>query len=235
MKKTLGPFGLIFLILCFCLILGACENGDLPIDSSVVLACYGDSLTAGTSATRVGQVDKENAYPAFLQKKVRIKVENFGISGDTAGQALARIDDVLAVNPRIVIIELGANDFLSGISLATTLNNLDAIITMLSDGQRKIYLAKFYTDEVVRAYLRFMNFFGDTDPAEKKAQYDNIFSTLASRHDVELIEDIWTGVWGTEHMSPFDRIHPRASGYKIMADKYFEALRPYLAANNYIR
>ncbi len=46
-------------------------------------------------------------------------------------------------------------------------------------------------------------------------------------YDIELIDDIWTGVWGTPNMSS-DGIHPTAAGYQIMANTYFEWMKEYL-------
>jgi lysophospholipase L1-like esterase len=63
-------------------------------------------------------------------------------------------------------------------------------------------------------------------------QYDEMFDTLAMSDDVELIDDIWKGVWGI-HMS--DSVHPNARGYEIMADNYYNAMKPYLQTNNLLK
>jgi lysophospholipase L1-like esterase len=55
-----------------------------------------------------------------------------------------------------------------------------------------------------------------------------MFDTLAASDNVELIDDIWKEIWGI-HMS--DRVHPNAKGYEIMADNYYNAIKPYLEAN----
>src|SRR3989344_6427955 len=61
---------------------------------------FGDSLVAGTGAN-VG-----HSLPELLATKIGEPVENFGVSGDTAAKALARIDAVLARHPRIAIVLL---------------------------------------------------------------------------------------------------------------------------------
>jgi len=124
-----------------------------------------------------------------------------------------------AKDPDIVIILLGANDFLHlFIPVSTTKNNLQAIIDKVDDGKRKIYLAKFYTDEVAASFIIPI-------PSVIVNQYDNMFKTLAESNNIELIEDIWAGVWGV-HMS--DPIHPNAEGYEIMADNIYKVVQPYL-------
>jgi acyl-CoA thioesterase-1 len=127
---------------------------------------------------------------------------------------------------------LGANDLLHGIFMPGTRDNLQNIINKLNDGNRKIYLAKFYTEEIARAMV---NNYGITDYDMQTTfinQYDTMFNTLSSSNDVVLIDNIWDGVWGT-HMS--DSVHPNATGYEIMANNYFEILRPYLEANDLLK
>jgi acyl-CoA thioesterase-1 len=221
------------------LIFSACDNGtpastaNTAIDTGVSLICLGDSLTAGHGAVSPGLDDSTKSYPAYLQSKVNIPVINAGISGNTTSQALSRINtDVLAKNPRIVIVELGANDLFQGVPLAVTKSNLQAIINLINDGNRKIYIAKFYTEEVARAMAGAFGINDYNIQTMVIEQYDSIFSTLASSNNVELIHDIWDGVWGV-YMS--DAVHPNARGYEIMADNYYEAMKPYLQANNLLR
>jgi acyl-CoA thioesterase-1 len=198
-----------------------CDDGSTNDNGKdITLVCLGDSLTAGYGAAKPSEVDKSKSYPAYLEKKAGIPVINAGVSGDTTAEALARVDsDVLSHKPDIIIILLGANDFLHFISVSTTQSNLQTIIDKVDDGNRKIYLAKFYTDEVATSFIIPI-------PSVIVNQYDNMFNTLAASSDnIELIEDIWTGVWGV-HMS--DLIHPNAEGYEIMADNIYKVMEPYL-------
>jgi lysophospholipase L1-like esterase len=70
------------------------------------------------------------------------------------------------------------------------------------------------------------------EQTELITQLDNMYNTLASSNNIALIDDIWSGVWGV-HMS--DTIHPDAQGYEIMANNYFNALKPYLEANSLVK
>jgi acyl-CoA thioesterase-1 len=213
--------------------IGCDDNDTTGGEPNGILVCFGDSLTAGYGATTQGQDDKTKSYPAFLQKKLKIPVINAGKSGDTTTTGLTRVNtDVLSENPTIVIIELGANDFLRGTTpVTTTKSNLQSIIDLLKGGKRKIYLAKFYTETVAGEIFSGSGVNNDA-LTELIAQYDDMFSTLATSNGIELIEDIWAGVWGI-HMS--DTIHPNAQGYEIMADNYFKVLQPYLKAQNLIK
>ena len=157
--------------------------------------------------------DKSKSWPAFLQNKVNIPVINAGVGGNTTAQGLARMKkDVLSKNPIIVIIELGGNDYLQKVPLATTKKNLQKIIDMVNDGNRKIYLTAFF-------------------PVWNK-QIEDMFNTLASSNNIELMNTFYDdGVW--EHTT--DGVHPNAKGQEIVADNYFNVLKPYLEANNLLK
>jgi acyl-CoA thioesterase-1 len=212
---------------------GVANNKGITDTSGTTLVCFGDSLTAGFGATVSGADDKTKSYPAYLQSKVNMPVINAGLSGDASSGALKRINsDVLSKNPRIVIIELGANDPFWLIPLSETARNLQSIIDSLNDGNRKIYIAKFYTEAIAR---EMANNVGITDYAVQTrivAQYDTMYKSLVSKNKIELIDDIWDGVWGI-HMS--DTVHPNAAGYEIMADNYLNAMKPYLQTNNLLK
>jgi len=200
--------------LCCCFIVFmACSTTGGSTSGEETIVCFGDSLTAGYSATIIGRDDKSKSYPAFLQKKVNIPVINAGVDGNTTAQGLARVKkDVLSKNPKIVIIELGANDNLQEIPVITTKNNLQKIIDMVNDGSCKIYLTKWLP--------------------EMNEQSENMFNTLASSNNIELIEGVLDGVQGI-HTGP--DYHPTAKGQEMVAEHYFNALKPYLEANNLLR
>lgn len=90
---------------------------------------FGDSLVAG-----YGLKDPlSESIPALINaklKKLGLKhtVINAGLSGDTTASALSRLGHVLNENPAIFILELGANDFLRGMSPVLILSNLQLII-----------------------------------------------------------------------------------------------------------
>jgi acyl-CoA thioesterase-1 len=225
MKKIVFSFGIIVIITGLFFV--GCDDVTTGNNDEPGLVCFGNSLTAGYGATTPGRDDKTKSYPAYLQNKVNIPVINAGKSGDTTSRALARIDnDVLSKDPRIVIIELGANDVFLKIPPETTRENLRKIIDLIDNGNRKIYIAKFYTDEIAKELV----------PGNEQTaiidQYNTMFEALASSDNVELIDDIWKGVWGI-YMS--DMVHPNARGYEIMAENYFNAIKPYLQANNLLK
>jgi acyl-CoA thioesterase-1 len=236
MKKIISYLAAIGFNLIIGLILIGCDTGNNSEINNIenkTVVCLGNSLTAGYGATTPGIDDKTRSYPSYLQDKINIPVVNAGVSGDTTAQGLARINtDVLSEDPLIVIIELGANDLFHVLPPGVTKNNLQSIISMVNDGNRKIYVAKFYTEEVARALANSIGITNYNLQTMLINQYDEMFETLAASNNVELIEDIWSGVWSV-HMS--DEVHPNARGYEIMANNYYNALKPYLQARGLLK
>jgi acyl-CoA thioesterase-1 len=202
------------LLVVFSILFMACAITGASTSGKETIVCLGDSLTAGTGITVTGMDNRSKAWPAVLQNKVNIPVINAGVSGDTTAQGLARVNkDVLSKNPKIVIILLGGNDHGQQIPVDTIKNNLQKIIDMVNDGSRKIYLAKFFPRGIER--------------------YENMFDALVSSNNIELIDNIYDAFWPL-HLAD-DRVHPNAKGHEIMAENIFNALKPYLEANNLIK
>ena len=85
----------------------------------------GDSLTAG-----LGLLEAQS-YPALLQEKLDadgydFEVDNAGVSGDTSAGGLRRLDWALQGDAKILVLALGANDGLRGLSTAEMKKNLAA-------------------------------------------------------------------------------------------------------------
>src|SRR5215831_15282300 len=96
-------------------------------DSRPVILAFGDSLTAGHG------VELQESYPSQLQRLLdqrgyKYHVVNAGISGDTTGGGLSRMDAALQFHPKVVVLELGANDGLRGLPLRQAAGNLETMI-----------------------------------------------------------------------------------------------------------
>ncbi|EGU48492.1 GDSL-type esterase/lipase family protein, partial [Vibrio tubiashii] len=100
---------------------------------SKTLMILGDSLSAGY------QMPIEQAWPSLLTDDLaksgqQVSVINASISGDTTGNGLARLPQLLQQhNPEYVLIELGANDGLRGFPTGIVQKNLSDMITMIRD------------------------------------------------------------------------------------------------------
>jgi acyl-CoA thioesterase I len=109
-------------------LLGACGGGPKleKLGPNDVVLAFGDSLTYGTGANP----DTES-YPAALQRAIGRKVVNAGVPGETSAQGLARLPGVLdEVQPKLLILCHGGNDFLQKLDEARAAQNIRAMIEM---------------------------------------------------------------------------------------------------------
>ena len=239
------------LVLALILGIAGCElqsddSNELTIYPGDPIVCFGDSLTEGVGAGLIpGLPEKTRSYPAYLQQKIKVKVVNAGVSGETSEDALDRLDDdVISKSPQAVIVLLGANDLFGKRAAADTKTDIQTIITSLKAEGCKIFLASFIGDEdweesVLEAVANPPSYLASQYPPGYAdalvalfPDYKQMFVELQAIDGIEFIPDIWTGVWGS-HMS--DPIHPDSAGYKIMADNIFNKIKPYLLENNLVR
>ena len=98
-------------------------NAPPSIDGPWV--AFGDSLTEGQGAA------EGNNYPALLSGRLGVPILNKGKSGDTTSDALNRLDEILELRPRVVLLCLGGNDSLNQDPRTRTFANLSTIIDRL--------------------------------------------------------------------------------------------------------
>jgi acyl-CoA thioesterase-1 len=183
-------------------------------DTRKVLLVFGDSLSAGYG------VPAGQSFPDDLQRKLDAagygwRVVNMGISGDTTAGGLARINTAVALKPAIVLLELGGNDGLRGLPLATTRDNLDRMIAAFERGGARVVLAGMtlppnYGPDYIRTF-------------------EAIFSGLAAKYKLPLIPFLLQDI-ATRDMRYFQRdgIHPTSEGALIVSDTVLRLLKPML-------
>ena len=215
---------------CFsaCLLLAACGEqpkqpppashqraapAPAPVDDRPAIAAFGDSLSAGFG------VDAGLSYPDFLQKELdrsglRYRVVNAGISGDTTTDGLDRLAQVIALQPKIVILELGANDGLRGLPVATTRSNLEQMIGELRKAGARVVLAGMtlppnYGPDYIRSFQA-------------------IYPELAAKYKLALIPFLLEGVAGDTRYMQRDGLHANVEGNRRVAENVMRALEPLL-------
>jgi len=178
------------------------------------IIAFGDSLTAG-----FGLTEKES-YPYLLQQKLKAdgfdyEVVNAGVSGETSIGGLERIDWVLEQeNVQILVLELGANDLLRGLSVAKMKQNLSKIIEKAKAKKIQVLLCGMLAPP--------------TMSAQYQREYTAAFPDLASEHKVAFLPFILEGVALNPKLNQADNIHPNAEGEKIMTETVYKALKPML-------
>jgi acyl-CoA thioesterase-1 len=177
------------------------------------IAVLGDSLTAGLG------LPSEQAYPALLQRYVdeagyAFEVVNMGVSGDTSAGGLTRLDWALEGDVRVVIVALGANDALRGLSPVDMAANLSRIIDRAH--------ARGIT--VVLCGMEAPPNFG----AAYTSEFRDVYRRLAREKRAVLIPFLLDGVAGNAGLNQADGIHPNAAGARRVADLVWAGLQPVL-------
>ena len=176
---------------------------------------FGDSLTAGYGlGPGEGFTDKLQA--ALRAKGRDVTVANAGVSGDTTSGGLARLDWSVPDGTRLVILELGANDMLRGVSPDITRKNLDEMLGKLK--KRKI--------AVLLAGMRAAPNLG----ADYQNAFDAIFPNLAKTYDVPLYPFFLDGVAGQPGLRLEDGLHPNAKGVDQMVERILPTVEKAIAA-----
>ncbi len=173
------------------------------------LTFLGDSLTAGYGLSAA------EAYPALIQAELQSKgfaidVVNAGVSGDTTGAALSRLQWILRRKPTWVAIALGGNDMLRGLAVEKTESNLRQIIrTIRADGSRPILLGMRAATNLGPRYVK---------------AFDAIFPKLAREEKIPYLAFYIEPVAGKRALNQADGIHPTAEGQRLLAQSILKFL-----------
>jgi acyl-CoA thioesterase I len=177
------------------------------------IVAFGNSLTAGAG------IPPGESYPAHLQRRLdqsgyRYRVINAGVSGETTAGGLRRVDWMLKSRPQIVILELGGNDGLRGLSLDHMYDNLDAMIQRVQAAGAHVILAG----------LKLPLNYGE----EYRAGFEAVYARLAQAHHVTLMPFFLEGVGAQANLNQADGIHPTGDGYRVIVDHLWPVLQPLL-------
>lgn len=189
------------------------------LSSSFAMAEYkilflGDSLTEGLG------LKPEEAFPSMIEAMLDndnytdITIISAGISGSTSASGLDRLQWYIRSQPDMLVLALGANDGLRGLSTEEMSENLAETIEFAKDNGVKIVLAGMqippnYGPEYTQAFAQ-------------------VFPDLASEHQIDLLPFLLVDVAGISELNQADGIHPNLAGEKIVANTVYEFLKPLL-------
>ncbi|MFB9949810.1 arylesterase [Rhizobium puerariae] len=191
----------------------AAAQGSGNQGGPVQLVGFGDSLMAGY------QLAPSESYTAQLEAALKAKghdvvVTNAGVSGDTTSGGLSRIDWSVPDGTEGVILELGANDALRGISPEQSEKNLDAMISRLKERGIPVFLV---------GILAPPNMGGDY--AER---FNPIYRRLSDKYGIPLYPFFLDGVATIAGMQLDDGMHPNAKGVAVMVEKTLQPIERFL-------
>lgn len=179
------------------------------------IVVLGDSITAGYG------LDPQEAYPALLQKKVDAAglpytVTNAGVSGDTTAGGLRRVAWALGKGADVLVVALGGNDGLRGISPEQTEKNLAGIIDKAREKNPAV--------KVVIAGMQMPDNMG----AEFTAKFKGLFAKVAEEKKATVVPFLLEGVGGIDSLNQQDRIHPTPEGQAKVAENVWKVLKDQL-------
>lgn len=186
------------------LITGAAAPNVWAADRQPIVTVLGDSITAGLG------LPARDALPAQLQaalerRGMRALVRGAGVSGDTSGGALARVDFSVSADTALCVVALGGNDLLQGADPKATKANLRRIIDKLKARRIKVVLAGLRAPPLIGAsYAR---------------DFTGLFPALARETGAVFHPDFVTGVVGVQRLMQRDGIHPNAAGARMIAER----------------
>ena len=168
------------------------------------ILAFGDSLFAGKG------VGLQRSYPAQMQDALRSKginavIVNAGVSGDTTAAGLERLAftlDAQSKKPDLVLLELGANDMLRGISPKQTRANLSAMLDELK--QRGI--------AVLIMGMRAPPNYG----ADYEKSFDAIYPDLAKQYGAKLVPFWLQSIYQRPELFQSDHLHPTVEGVGVL-------------------
>jgi acyl-CoA thioesterase-1 len=141
----------------------------------------------------------------LVKNGYNIKIINGSVSGSTSASGLNRVEWSLSEpNINLMILGLGANDMLRGISPTETETNLEKIIQKLKQKNIDVILAGMIAPT--------------THGFNYKKKFDNIYPSLAKKYNLDLIPFLLEGVVLKPELNQDDGMHPNAKGTLIISD-----------------
>lgn len=184
--------------------LGGCGAKPLNTGSGGFnIVAFGDSLTAGYG------VSAEQSYPALLQEMARRPVINLGVSGDTARMGADRKEEISRYNPFMVLIQFGGNDAMRGRPLSETRAATEEIVDFVQS-------------------LGAIAVIVDTGGNFKMKPYTEMFKQIAKEKRAVFVPGIMEGIFYNPQLKS-DAVHPNAKGYRLIAEKIFKKIKPYIS------
>jgi acyl-CoA thioesterase-1 len=181
---------------------------------SKTILVFGDSLSAGYGLER-GQ-----EWPSLLQKRLAAKrlpytVINHSISGETSSGGLSRFQQSLQqTKPDLVVLELGANDGLRGLSPKAMRQNLQSMIDMARERDIQVVLVGMHL------------------PSNYGEAYTTLFHRqfvqLARQNQLPFVPFLMDRLGAGLKMYQSDGLHPTAGAQPQMMDNVWQVLEPVL-------
>ncbi|GAB4038029.1 MAG: arylesterase [Rubrivivax sp.] len=177
-----------------------------------MILVVGDSLSAEYGLAR-GRGWVALLEQRLAQRQLAARVVNASISGDTTAGGRARLPALLKQHrPTHVVIELGGNDALRGLPLASTEANLRAMAQAAKAAGARVMVVG------MRVPPNYGQRYGD--------DFFALFGRVAQAEGAALVPFLLEGVADSQFQP--DRIHPAAEAHPRMLDNVWVVLQRWL-------
>jgi acyl-CoA thioesterase I len=191
------------------------EPSQVPAPAAAIgrIVVLGDSLALSPTIAE--------SFPARLQglldaSSYRWTISNAGVWGDTTSDGLARFTAAVPAGTHVLVLELGANDGLHGLDIATMERNLAQIMERAREMRIQVLLCGMETPP-------FHGF-------DYTVRFHQVFARLAARYDLPLVPFLLSGVALNPDLNGADGIHPNAAGARRIAETVWPYLEPLVRA-----
>jgi len=184
---------------------------------------YGDDtriLVLGDSLSAAHGIDEDQGWVALLQQRLKqekhsYKVINASISGETTAGGLTRLPQLLKqYQPGIVLLELGANDGLRGLSVTAMKKNLAEMVEYATLAGAKVLLIG----------MQLPPNYGDV----YAEMFRKGFVEVSKIEHVSLVPFLLEGIGKNKHLFQSDGLHPTAAAQPKVVDNVWQGLAPLL-------
>ena len=187
-------------------------------------ASGGTILIIGDSLSAAYGMPVEQGWVRLLEQRLAsarypYTVVNASISGDTTASALNRLPQALSRHqPAIVVLELGGNDGLRGLSLTEMKRNLAAMIQAAREQDAEVLLIGV---QLPPNYgLRYTE------------RFHAVYHELAEEHRLVLVPSLVDGVGTRSDLMQADGIHPNSEAQPLIVSRVWQLLRPMIDGIN---
>jgi acyl-CoA thioesterase-1 len=197
--------------------------GLLFIALQNAVAADGTILVFGDSLSAAFGIRPEQGWVALLTQRLQAQgygyqIVNASVSGETTEGGVARLPRTLQLHrPEIVVLELGANDALRGLPLASTRSNLEQMVRAARAAGARILLVG------IRIPPNYGARYGEA--------FANIFPELAKQYHLPLVPFLLQGVALNPARMQEDGMHPNASGELVVLETVWPYLQPLIKKN----